>query len=179
MPRTLDIDALYARHRHPLLRYFARRTADAETALDLWSETFAQAVKSQRTFRGEGPDDEAAWLYGIARRQLALYLRRGYAEQRAVHRLGIERPPVTDALLREVEQQAGLADLRAEIAEALATLSVDTRLAVELRVVDELPYPAVAQRLAISEVAARARVSRGLQSLAQILDPSLLHEVTP
>lgn len=161
-----------------MLRYFARRTADPQVALDLWAETFAQAVAGARRFRGSGADDQAAWLYAIARNQLAGYLRRGYAEQRAVERLGIERPPVDDALLAEVDRRAGLASVREELAAALATLSDDARAAVALRVVDELPYPQVAERLQISEVAARARVSRGLQHLARILDPELASEVS-
>lgn len=179
MARGIDIDALYAAHREPLLRYFARRTADAEVALDLWAETFAQAVKSQRRYRGGSSDEEqAGWLYGIARNQLAMYVRRGHAEQRAVARLGIERPPASEALLRAVEQHAAMADVRTQIADALATLSDDTRQAVELRVVHERSYADVARTLAITETAARARVSRGLQSLGRILDPQLLDEVT-
>jgi RNA polymerase sigma-70 factor (ECF subfamily) len=177
MGGNLDIDALYERHREGVLKYFARRTADPEVALDLWSETFAQAIKGRRRFRGNTPEAEAAWLYAIARAQLALYLRRGYAEQRAVRRLGIERPPADDALLAAVERRAGLADVRAEIADALATLSAETRRAVELRVVQEQPYELVAEQLEISEVAARRRVSRGLEALSRVLDPTLLQEV--
>lgn len=178
MENSLDTEALYERHSDTLLRFFARRTADAEVALDLWAETFAQAIAGARRYRGRTTDDEAAWLYAIARNQLASYLRRGYAEQRKVRKLGIERPPVDDALLAEVEHRAGLADLRAELAAALATLTDETRQAVALRVVEELPYPQVADRLKISEVAARARVSRGLQSLSKILDPELAKEVS-
>jgi DNA-directed RNA polymerase specialized sigma24 family protein len=42
----LDLSALYLDHRKPLLLFFVRRTGDAEAALDLWAETFAQAVGS-------------------------------------------------------------------------------------------------------------------------------------
>lgn len=178
MARGIDTEALYARHSDALLRYFARRTADPEAALDLWAETFAQVLASARRYRGNSRDEEAGWLYAIARNQLSAYLRKGYAEQRMVTKLGIERPPIDDALLADVHRRAGLDDLRTELAAALATLPDDTRHAVALRVVDELPYPQVAERLAITEVAARARVSRGLQRLAQILDPELANEVS-
>jgi RNA polymerase sigma-70 factor (ECF subfamily) len=40
---------------------------------------------------------------------------------------------------------------------------------VRLRVVDELPYCEVARRLAITEEAARARVSRALRGLSRTL----------
>lgn len=170
MPRKLDIDALYRRSGDELLRWFVRRTADAETALDLWSETFAQAVASQGRCRATTDEERAAWLWSIAYRQLARFLRRGYAEQRAVRRIGLERPPAQPSVLAAIEREAGLDTLRQELAFALAALSPAARQAVQLRVVDDLPYPEVARRLEISEPAARARVSRGLHSLAGALD---------
>lgn len=178
MAASIDIDALYDRHQAALLRWFTRRTADPQVALDLWAETFAQAVRSARRFRGESADDQAAWLYAIARNQLGSYLRKGYAEQRAIRKLGIERAPASDALLRDVEERAGLPALRSELRTALGELTDDTRQAVALRIVDEQPYSEVARHLGISEVAARARVSRGLQTLAAILDPSLVEELS-
>ena len=85
---------------------------------------------------------------------------------------------MSDELLRAVEHHASLPGVRRQIAEALAELSDETRRAVELRVVDEQSYADVAAALQISETAARARVSRGLQALARVLDPELLEEVT-
>lgn len=178
MAAPLDISALFSAHRDGLLRYFVRRTADAEAALDLVAETFAQAARGRRRCRAASDEERAAWLYGIARNQLAAYHRRGYAEQRVVRRLGLERPPVTEAVLRAVEQRAGLDAVRSQLADALAELTSETRAAVALRVVDELPYAEVAARLGIAEPAARARVSRGLSRLADLLDPMLLEEVT-
>lgn len=173
-----DIAALYAAHRDELLRWFARRTADAETALDLVAETFAQAVRTRRRCRASSDSERAAWLYAIARHQLAGYHRRGYAELRAVGKLGLERPPLTEAVLREVEMRAGLDEVRGQLSAAMASLTEETRAAVTLRVIDELPYPDVAARLGIAEPAARTRVSRGLTRLADVLDRQLLEEVT-
>jgi RNA polymerase sigma factor (sigma-70 family) len=172
----LDVDALYARHRDELLRWFVRRTADTQTALDLWAETFAQAVASSHRFRGSGPDAEAAWIYTIAKRQLALYHRRGNAQLRALQRLGIERPEADEALIAEIERRADLDTLRRTVAAALATLSDPVREAVELRVVSDLGYREVSERLQITEVAARARVSRGLLALADVIDETTLKE---
>jgi RNA polymerase sigma-70 factor (ECF subfamily) len=52
----------------------------------------------------------------------------------------------------------------------LETLAPDQREALRLRVVLELDYASVAERLGISQQAARARVSRGLRALASSLD---------
>ena len=174
----LDVEALYARHREPLLLFLARRTADPQVALDLWAETFAQAAAGRERFRGSTDEEGAAWLYGIARRRLALYHRRGHAERRALDRLKLERPPADPGVLAEIERRAGLAELRAELAAALAQLSPAIREAVALRVVEELPYPDVSRRLGISEPAARARVSRGLSALADSLDSPAMQEAT-
>jgi RNA polymerase sigma factor (sigma-70 family) len=171
MRRTsLDVDALYARHHDELLLYLVRRTADVEVALDLWSETFAQAVAGRGKHRGKTEAEAAAWLYSIAKNQLARYLRRGYAERRAMQKLGLERPPADDELVADIWQRAQLDATRAELTAALSTLSDPVREAVKLRVVDERPYVEVANRLKISEQAARARVSRGLTALAEVLE---------
>ena len=172
--------ALYRRHARALLVYFTRRTYDVETALDLTAETFAQAFAARRRFRG-GSDAEAhAWLFTIASRQLAGYLRRGYAQRTLVARLGIEVPAASPAETERILELAGLRSLRTVIAQELARLSTDQREALQLRVVDELSYAAVAQRLGISEQAARMRVSRGLNALAQAVEAAgPLTEETP
>ena len=172
--RRLDVDALYARHREPLLMFLARRTADPEIALDLWAETFAQAVAGRHRYHGTSDEEAAGWLYGIARRQLALYYRRGRIEQRALARLHLEREPAPPELLAEISDRAGLSELRAELADALARLSPSVREAVHLRIVHELPYPDLARDLGITEQAARARVSRGLAKLAELLDAATI-----
>jgi RNA polymerase sigma-70 factor (ECF subfamily) len=176
---NIEIEALYAAHGEPLLVFLTRRTADPEVALDLWAETFAHAAAGLTRYRGGGDAEAAAWLYGIARRRLALYYRRGHAERRALERLKLERPPADPEVLAELGRRAGLVAVRAELAAALAQLSPAVRDAVQMRVVDELSYPDVAQRLAITEEAARTRVSRGLSALAGLLDrPTIENAVT-
>lgn len=174
-PNELDLLALHRRHRDALLGMFVRRTLDVETALDLWAETFAQAIAGQRRFRGD-EDDAARWLYTIAHRQLAYYYRRGYARQRAMQKLALERPPASEDLEAALLQRAEADRVRGELTVALAQLSPKARQAVELRVVDELPFAEVAERMAIKEPAARALVSRGLRALATSLDPETLAE---
>src|SRR3954466_7951177 len=109
MRRTgLDVDALYERYHDELLLYLVRRTADVEVALDLWSETFAQAVAGRAKYRGKTDDEAAAWLYSIAKNQLARSLRRGYAERRAMQKLGLERTRADEELLADIWQRAQL-----------------------------------------------------------------------
>jgi RNA polymerase sigma factor (sigma-70 family) len=160
----------YRRHAQALLVFFTRRTFDVEAALDLTAETFAQAFAARRRFRGDSDAQAGAWLFAIASGQLAAYLRRGYAQRRLVARLGVEVPAPSAAEIERVLELAGLGSLRAVIAQELARLSSDQRDALQLRVIDELPYTDVAHRLGISEQAARMRVSRGLAALARAVE---------
>jgi RNA polymerase sigma-70 factor (ECF subfamily) len=149
-----------------ILGFLLRRTLNREVALDLLAETFAQAFADRRQFRGRDRDQARAWLYGIARHQTATYYRRGHAEQRALRALGIERPPWQDPDIERVEELAGIAELRATVAERVRNLSHDQQQAVELRVIDEVDYRDIAEELGVSEQTVRARVSRALRLLA-------------
>lgn len=156
---------LYERHQQGLLAFFMRRTFDAEAAVDLVGETFAQAFTGRRRFRGTTTDAEVALLYTVARRLLAHYYRRGRAEREALQRLGVARPELDDDSLARIEELAGVATMRGLIADELRALSAEHREALTARVVDELGYPEVAVRLGVSEQTARARVSRALRAL--------------
>ena len=161
----VDHGLLYERHADELLGFFARRTLDPQAALDLTGETFAVAWTTRRRFRGDGDEAARAWLYGIARNLLHGYIRRGYAERRALERLGVEPVALSDESYARIEELAGTAALRETLAAELDRMPAAQRKAIELRVVDELPYDEVASRLGITEQTARARVSRGLRTL--------------
>lgn len=171
-----DVALLYERHGDDLLLFLVRRTADPHLALDLWSETFAQAIVSGDRYRGQSDAEAAGWLFGIARNQLRHYYRRGRAQRKAMERLGMERLPLGPNAEAELLDRAGLAEVRLELARAVAALSGDLRDAIALRVIDERSYPDVAKRLGITEQAARTRVSRGLRQLATALDHADLKE---
>lgn len=154
-----------------MLVFFARRTVDADVALELTAETFAQAWRGWGRLRPGSVEETRGWLFTIARRQLSRYLRRGRVEQRTLRRLGIQTPVMDDGDIAAVHEAAELGSLREALGAELASLGGDQRAALQLRVVDELPYATVAARLGISEATARARVSRGLRALARALDP--------
>jgi RNA polymerase sigma-70 factor, ECF subfamily len=167
---VVEFETVYDACAERLLVYFTRRTLDPETALDLWAETLAQAYAGWRRFRGEGEDEAVAWVYAIAGNQWAGYLRRGYAERRALRRLGVERPELAPDDVERLVELAGLAELRSVVGAALGDLPPEQQEALRLRVVEELPYAEVAERLNVTEPAARARVSRGLRRLSLTLE---------
>lgn len=171
-PFLADRDAFsdfYRTHVRAVLVFFTRRTFDAEAALDLTAETFTAAFASRRSFRGDPDAQAGAWLFTIARRQLARYFQHGAAARQLRDKLGVSVPVATETELERIEEVAGLDVLRAALRDQLTRLEAGQREALWLRVVDEQPYAQVAARLGISEPAARTRVSRALRAIAESL----------
>jgi RNA polymerase sigma-70 factor (ECF subfamily) len=158
--------------------FFARRTLDPETALDLTGETFALALERRRQFRGASALEEQGWLFAIARNQLSLFWKRGAVEREALRRLGCDPPESTDADLEWVERVADLPLLRATVRSALGRLPGDQAYAVAARVVDARPYADLAGELKVTEQVVRARVSRGLRAMADMLSDPKLEDLT-
>jgi RNA polymerase sigma factor (sigma-70 family) len=170
---------VYEAKAQEVLVFLLRRTFDIEVARDLTAETFAQAFEHRGRFRGRTDAEAEAWLYGIARHQLGRYARRGVVQRKAVERLGIEVPAVSDDDHQRIVELAGLADLRRSVADAFSALPPDQREALRLRVVDEHAYRDVAATLGVSEETARARVSRALRRIADLIDMPAPTGVSP
>lgn len=161
----------YRRHVDAVLGYHFKRTGCAQTAADLTAETFAGAYLARRRFR-PGPAPARAWLFGIARRQLGTFARRQRVADRARRRLAIPLIELDDADLERVETLVDLQPVAEAVRAAVAKLPGGQAEAVRLRVGDERSYAEVAAVLGCSEGAARVRVSRGLRTLADLLEES-------
>ncbi len=166
----------YEEYAERVLRFFARRVAQPDVAFDLASETFAVALERCRQFRGSTTEEEQGWLFAIARSQLSHFWRRGAVEHAALTRLGI--PVITPGAedLERIEALADLETVRDEVAAALGALTGEQREAVQMRVVGEMDYADIADRVGVTEDVVRARVSRGLRTLATDLKPAELRD---
>jgi RNA polymerase sigma factor (sigma-70 family) len=162
---------VYEAKAEDVLLFFVRRTFDVEVARDLTAETFAQAFEHRRRFRGRTDQEAAAWLDGIARHQFGRYVRKGVVHRKAVARLWADALPAVSADdCQRIVELAGLADLRKLVADAFASLPPEQRDALQLRVIDEHAYREMAATLGVSEETARARVSRALRRVADLID---------
>jgi RNA polymerase sigma factor (sigma-70 family) len=150
--------AFYRRHEDRVLGYFLARVGDSEVAADLTAETFAAALASAHRFRRR-KEPASAWLFGIARNNLAMSRRRGRVEARARHRLGMAPVVLTDESIERISE------LDRTAVELVEELPRDQRDAVRARIVDELEYADIAMDLRCSEAVVRKRVSRGLGTL--------------
>jgi RNA polymerase sigma-70 factor (ECF subfamily) len=158
-----DVQALgvfYDRYEDPLLVFFRRASGRADLAADLTAEVFAAALGSLDQFRPE-LGSARAWLFGIARHQLAQTWRRRRVEAQARKRMGMEPIMLSDEDLQRIDELASSTDsLR-----LLEDLPGDQRTAVVGRVLEERDYAELAVELECSEMVVRQRVSRGLRAL--------------
>jgi RNA polymerase sigma factor (sigma-70 family) len=148
----------YRRHEDRVLGYFLARVGDPEVAADLTAETFAAALVSAHRFKPRKAP-AAAWLFGIARNNLAMSRRQGRVEARARRRLGMAPLVLTD---ESIERISALDRTALALVDELPG---DQQEAVRARVIDERDYADIAKDLRCSEAVVRKRVSRGLGRL--------------
>jgi RNA polymerase sigma-70 factor (ECF subfamily) len=154
------------------LSAWLRRRVGADVADDLLAETFARAWYARRKFRDPGTGSAGPWLQGIAANVVRDYRRRGAIEARASRRLGLARTAAEEhgyaATVSRLDAHTRLDDFR----DRLDELPAEQRAALELRVIDELDYDEIAERLDVSPTTARTRVHRALKTLRPTADRS-------
>jgi RNA polymerase sigma factor (sigma-70 family) len=157
----------YDRYEAAIVGYLIRRTRDAELAADLTAEVFAAALSAADSYRPKSPT-AAAWLFTIAHHTLARSVRRGRVEARARHRLGIR--DAFELEPEQVERVEAAVSSDQWVTEVLRGLTPEQQQAIRARILDELPYEQIAQRLQTSALVIRKRVSRGLATLRERLE---------
>ena len=145
--------------------WFSRQTGSDTAALDLTAETFAQAWHSSRRFKDMADGSGAPWLFGIARNLLRQYHKHNRIESAARERIGLQAAFAECDDYERVDERSEASALAPLLRHAVRALPADQRRALELRIVHQLPYDAVAGRLGCSQNAARLRVSRALRAL--------------
>lgn len=150
------------RHSDALAGWLRAEVHDDGLAAELLAETLSEAWFARSRFRDPGDGDARAWLFGIAKNLVRHLYRDRAIERRARVRLKLAVPD---------EDAAAVLD---RVAAAQNRISLDglpdeQRRALELRVVDDLDYAEIGERLQITPEGARTRVFRALGALrAQI-----------
>jgi RNA polymerase sigma factor (sigma-70 family) len=155
------IALLLAKHGEELARHIRRIVRDDDTAQDILQETLIRAHQALGRLRPGS--NERAWLYRIATNGSLNYLRARSRERAALQRHAAERetavaPDTDGGLGRDADRRAGL---WAEVAR----LPERQRLALSLRVADELDYDEIAARVGGTAAAARANVYQATKRL--------------
>src|SRR4051812_33908301 len=155
----------YERYAVWMRSWFQRQTGSETAALDLTAETFAQAWRMLRRFKDMADGSGAPWLFGIARNLLRQYHKHNRIETAARARLGLPVDWEGTEEYDAVDDRIAATAPKPALQDAVRGLPADQRRALELRIVEQLPYEEVAGRLDCSINAARLRVSRALRHL--------------
>ena len=153
MQNEQDLEKLVHVHTAALLRYCTGLLGCEADAQDAVQKTFIKAWQRRHTLRGDGTDNERAWLYRIAYRTALDMLR---AAKRA------ESCPTPEPQ----EQDPGISD---ELHAALTQLKPLDRALVLERVLDGLDYAALARIHARPAGYLRTRYHRAKKQLATLL----------
>lgn len=150
---------LYERHA-PWLAVRLRRSLPASAVEDVLQESFLAVWRGASGYDGRG--DAGAWLWGIARRQAATWLRR-HGRPVAV---------LPDEVREPVRDLSGPALDRIELERAFAALGPDTspaRRLADLVLVQERPLREAADALGIPEGTVKSRMHTIRRRLRQAL----------
>ncbi len=152
--------------RRQLWRVFRAWTGNPAVADDLTQETLIEAWRSPH--RPTGEPDLTQWLFGVARN----VLRRHRRDQGRESRLLLDVPDddrafalalASDSL--DLDAELEREDIVALLDAALARIPAESRRALLMRYVDELPQREIADRLGIEEGALEGKLHRGKRAL--------------
>lgn len=146
------------RHADALAGWLRVQVRDDVLAHELLAETLSEAWFSRGRFRDPGDGDARGWLFGIAKNLVRRMYRERAIERRA--RLRLRLPVAGDEAADALDRIAAAQELG-----SLDALPDEQREALELRVVQELDYAEIGDRLALTPAGARTRVFRALGTL--------------
>ncbi len=157
-----------AEERRDLLRSLTLWTGRADVAEDLVQQTLLAAWLSSR--QPERDDEWRPWLFGVARNMLLRW-------QREVGKHGVLTPngPENEGLLEvaavtdDLDALLTTSEIVALLDDLMGQLPAETRDALILKYVADLPQAEVARRLGMHEKALEGRLHRGKKALHRAL----------
>ncbi len=169
-----DLAGRFERDALPLLDQLyggaLRMTRDPYAAEDLVQDTMIKAYNGFRTF--QAGTNLKAWLYRILTNT---YINAYRKKQRRVDEYGVDfsewedRAVPATTVLRSAEVEALEAMADTEIADALAALPEDYRMAVYYADVEGFPYRAIAEIMGTPLGTVMSRLHRGRRQLRELL----------
>ena len=159
------IEALYRTHFDAIYRYILLRLGSPSAAEDVTSQVFLGMVRGLGRYCDEGKPF-VAWLYGIAQKQIAFFLR---GQSRAPRRVDLDDVVELAAQTAGPHAAAEQQELRGAVAQALAKLPDGQREVLMLRYILSLSLAETASVVGRSEGAVKQLQLRGLVGLKGIL----------
>jgi RNA polymerase sigma-70 factor (ECF subfamily) len=150
---------LYQRYFERVYRFHIARTGNVCDSQDLTAQTFTAALEGLASFRSTG--SFSAWLFGIARRKLALSYRLHRTEA------SLDEAQDTPDPVPSTEAAVGQRLALKQVMHLLRSLAPDRQDALALCIFSELTAAEAGRVLGKSEGAVKMLVFRGLQDLRE------------
>ncbi|MBX3270448.1 MAG: sigma-70 family RNA polymerase sigma factor [Sandaracinaceae bacterium] len=150
-------EQLFERHFATLYRFFGNKV-DAADVGDLVQKTFLACVEAADTFRGLS--SVRTFFFAVARHQLYHH----YRARRRAPDLDVGVTSVAD-LTPSPSSLVARAEEQRLLGEAFTRIPLELQIALELRFLEGLRGPELAQVLDIPEGTVRSRLRRGIEAL--------------
>jgi RNA polymerase sigma-70 factor (ECF subfamily) len=141
-----------------IYRYVRRRSRTVEDAEDVTQQVFADAAAA--LVPGKAQPRVLGWLYRVAQRRLADEARQGIRAREREGKVLDVAPTPASAYGRAVARAIG---------DAIGVLPQSQRQVVVMRLLEGRSFGAIADRLGVTEAAAKMRFVRGLEALRETL----------
>ena len=154
---------LFRQYQASVYAWIMRIVRDRGIAEDLTVETFWRIYKSRQRFTPEG--NFAAWAYRIATNLALSHVRRARIEE--------ELPE--DMVQVESADSAVQSEMAGQMRRAFRRLPAKLQVTVTMALVEEQPYPEIAQALAVPVGTVKSRVFRAVRILRKQLKQLRVH----
>lgn len=160
---TAAFDALYQRHRAPLFRFLQRGISPRATAEECFQEVWSRVISARLRYQ---PDAAfTTWLYRIAQRILIdQYRRQGVRPQAAG-----EPDAVLESISGDESEQPDHAlsefELRRRLQRAMEDLPDEQRIALQLRLEQELSLEAIGEITGVGRETVKSRLRYAMDRL--------------
>lgn len=146
-------ETIYARHSGRVLEFLQKKTSP-ESARELLQETFLKLHRSRHQYSTQYPF--LPWLFAITRNAFVDFVRLNESKVARGSVIDIERASIS---AEDVPTRAP------DLSQALATLPVDQRRAIELRYLSDWTFEQIAQEMKTTPVNVRQVISRGIRKI--------------
>ena len=159
--------ALVERHRGRVFALARAVTNDPQEAQELTQETFTRAL--QNLPRLETPERFTPWLSGITYNLSQDLRRRAARERKALSAAAQGRPATSPGAGQVFADQTALSERQRRLAELVATLPENTRVALDLRFREGLSYAQIGEVMGVPPSTVRGLLYRGTKALREQL----------
>jgi len=152
---SMDIIELWEKYYAELTGYLRKSTRNAETAEDIASQVYLQALKNKQLLDTMSPNQCRSWIYTSAKRMVIDMARRKERESRMMSVI----TPVTDAAEDDLTAVA--------VSEVIGMLPEDMQDLVAMRYFTGMDSAAIGKALGIPPATVRTRLRKACMLLRQ------------